>query len=141
MVRLRTPASADRVWGVLSDGWRYADWVVGADRIRAVDADWPQVGARLQHSVGQWPGQVHDETEVLDCDPARRLVLQARLRPFGEARVELTVDPLPEGGCEISIAEDVTSGPAALVLGPVRRFVLDVRNVEVLRRLVSAAEG
>ena len=126
---------------MLSDGWRYADWVVGADRIRAVDADWPQVGARLHHSVGQWPGQVHDETEVLACHPARHLVLLARLRPFGAARVELTVDPLPEGGCEISIAEDVTSGPAALVLGPFRRFALDVRNVEVLRRLAGAAEG
>lgn len=126
---------------MLSDGWRYADWVVGADRIRAVDAGWPHVGARLQHSVGQWPGRVHDETEVLACDPARRLVLRARLRPVGEARVELTVDPLAEGGCEITIAEDLTSGPGALVLGPVRRFALDVRNVEVLRRLAAVAEG
>ena len=126
---------------MLSDGWRYADWVVGADRIRGVDPGWPQVGARLRHSVGPRPGRVHDETEVLVCDPARRLVLQARLRPLAEARVDVRVDPLPDGGCEISIAEDVTGGPAALVLGPLRRFALDVRNVEVLRRLADVAEG
>lgn len=137
---MRTPASADRVWGVLSDGWRYADWVVGADRIRAVDAGWPQVGSRLHHSVGTRPRQVHDDTEVLACDVGRRLVLQARLRPLGEARVELTLDPLPGGGCEIALAEDMTSGPAVLVVGPVRRFALDVRNVEVLRRLAAIAE-
>lgn len=139
-MRRRTSAAPERVWAVLSDGWGYPDWVVGADRIRAVDPGWPRAGTRIHHSVGRWPGRVHDETEVLACDPGHRLVLQARLRPAGEARVEITVEPLPDGGCELGIAEDVTSGVGRLVLGPARRFALDVRNVEVLRRLTEIAE-
>lgn len=130
----------ERVWSVLSDGWGYAGWVVGADRIRAVEGAWPNRGARIHHTVGAWPGQVDDETEVLACDPGRRLVLQARGRPAGQARVEISLEPLAGGGCEISIVEDVTHGPALLVLGPVRRLAVDVRNVETLRRLVGIAE-
>jgi uncharacterized protein YndB with AHSA1/START domain len=128
------------VWAVLSNGWGYADWVVGAARIRAVEGRWPEPGARIHHTVGGWPGEVHDETEVLAYEPGHRLVLQARLGPAGEARVEISVSPLPEGGCEVAIAEDVAGGPGRLVLGPARRFALDVRNVEVLRRLTEIAE-
>ena len=37
-------APAEAVWAVLADGWQYATWVVGASRVRAVDAGWPQGG-------------------------------------------------------------------------------------------------
>ncbi len=30
-------APAAAVWGVLADGWLYANWVVGASRVRSVD--------------------------------------------------------------------------------------------------------
>lgn len=49
-------ASTDDVWSVLSDGWLYPLWVVGASRMRDVDEDWPAVGSRIHHSVGVWPG-------------------------------------------------------------------------------------
>ena len=45
-------ASIDDVWSVLSDGWLYPLWVVGASRMRDVDPDWPAVGSRIHHSVG-----------------------------------------------------------------------------------------
>ena len=46
-------APPEKVWEVLSDGWLYPLWVVGASRMRAVDEHWPALGARLHHSVGQ----------------------------------------------------------------------------------------
>ena len=39
-------APAEAVWAVLADGWQYATWVVGASRVRAVDAGWPRAGTR-----------------------------------------------------------------------------------------------
>ena len=41
-------ATPEKVWEVLSDGWLYPVWVVGATRMRDVDASWPQVGAKIQ---------------------------------------------------------------------------------------------
>ena len=76
-----------RVWDVLSDGWLYPLWVVGASRMREVDDSWPAVGSKLHHSVGVWPALLDDNTEVTDCEPLRMLALRARAWPFGEAAV------------------------------------------------------
>lgn len=131
------------VWAVLADGFSYASWVVGASRVRAVDADWPAVGSRIHHSVGSWPLLLDDVTEVLACDPGRMLTLQARGWPAGEARVELELTPSDEagsGGCRIEIREDATHGPGTLIPGPVRQLAIAPRNVESLRRLSYLAE-
>ena len=69
--------TVEQVWEVLSDGWLYALWVVGASRMREVDHGWPQPGARLHHSVGSWPLLLDDVTESLQCVPGSRLVLDA----------------------------------------------------------------
>ena len=37
---------------MLSDGWSYATWVVGAARIRDVDDGWPTVGTKIHHPSG-----------------------------------------------------------------------------------------
>ena len=44
-----------RVFAVLSNGWLYPSWVVGASRIRAVEAAWPAEGAKIHHSFGIYP--------------------------------------------------------------------------------------
>ncbi len=41
----RVDAPAEAVWSVLADGWSYANWVVGAARVRDVDPGWPAQGA------------------------------------------------------------------------------------------------
>ena len=51
-MKRRTTASPDDVWAVLADGWSYPLWVVGASRMRAVSADWPQPGAKLHRDDG-----------------------------------------------------------------------------------------
>ena len=79
----------DRVWSVLSDGWLYPLWVVGASRIREVEDGWPAVGTRIHHSVGAWPLLIDDYTEVLLCETDRVLELRARAWPTGEASVRI----------------------------------------------------
>ena len=41
-------ASPGDVWDVLSDGWLYPCWVVGAARMRDVDEAWPEKGSRCR---------------------------------------------------------------------------------------------
>ena len=132
-------ATPEQVWEVLADGWLYPLWVVGASRMREVDDHWPAVGARLHHSVGSWPVLVDDSTTVLDSVPGRRLGLQARGWPAGEARVDLRLEPR-EGGTEVVISEDATHGPGVLVPSVVRAPLIAWRNTEALRRLAFLAE-
>ena len=130
----------EAVFDVLADGWLYPSWVVGASRIRDVDAAWPAVGAKIHHSFGVWPALIDDSTSVLEWDPPRRAVLKARGWPAGSAEVVLEVEPLPTG-CTVRIAEDAVEGPGTLVPKPARDVLIGIRNVETLRRLQYLAEG
>jgi uncharacterized protein YndB with AHSA1/START domain len=132
-------ATPEQVWEVLSDGWLYPLWVVGASRMRDVDETWPEVGSKLHHSVGVWPALIDDYTEVLECRPLRMLRLRARAWPTGEAGVTLRLEP--EGAeTRIVMEENATSGPASLIPKPVQDPMLVWRNVESLRRLAYLCE-
>jgi uncharacterized protein YndB with AHSA1/START domain len=133
-------AAPATVWSVLADGWSYPLFVVGASRMRDVDAGWPAVGSRLHHSVGVWPALLDDDTEVLEVEPGSRLVLRARAWPAGAAHVEFEVGPVA-GGTEVHLTEDAVSGPGRLVPKPLRDVQLAWRNTETLRRLAFVAEG
>jgi uncharacterized protein YndB with AHSA1/START domain len=129
-----------RVWDVLSDGWLYPLWVVGASRMRDVDEDWPSVGSKLHHSVGAWPALIDDDTEVTDVEPLQRLALRAKAWPFlGEAAVRLTLSA-QGAGTLVVMEEDAVSGPGKLVPMPARAPGIKWRNVESLRRLAFVAE-
>jgi hypothetical protein len=132
-------AAPDAVWEVLDDGWLYPLWVVGASRMREVDDAWPAVGSRIHHSVGAWPALVDDETEVVDHRPGSLRELRARVRPWGEAKIRITVEAV---GAEslVTIEEDVSGGPGVLVPSLLRRPALDWRNSETLRRLAYLVE-
>ena len=133
-------ATPEQVWSVLSDGWLYALWVVGAARMRDVDEGWPAVGSRLHHSVGTWPLLIDDTTEVLEIEENRRLLLLARGWPAGQAHVEITLEARGTDTI-ITIVEQATAGPGALVPKVVQDPQLHVRNVEALRRLAYLVEG
>jgi uncharacterized protein YndB with AHSA1/START domain len=137
--RANAPASA--VWEALSDGWLYANWVVGTSRVREVDPSWPAVGSRIHHSFGVWPVLINDETVVEESVPEQRLVLKAKGWPMGEARVELHIDQAGDTACDVSIVEDALAGPAKLVPRVARQPLIAVRNRESLQRLVLIAEG
>lgn len=133
-------AAPERVFAELSDGWMFPCWVVGASHIRAVDDQWPSAGARLHHRVGPWPLSVADSTSVLECDAPRRLVLQARAWPFGEATVAISIRP-ERGGSRVDMAESPTRGPARWLNNPLQRYLLRRRNREALARLATIAEN
>ena len=133
-------ASPERVWEVLSDGWLYPLWVVGASRMRDVDESWPQVGSRLHHSVGVWPGLINDNTEVLEAEPGRRIRLRAKGWPMGEAEVVVELEPADDGTL-VRIIEKPVKGPGVLVPQPLVDPMLKWRNVEALRRLAYIVEG
>lgn len=130
----------DQVFAVLADGWLYPAWVVGASRMRDVDASWPEVGARLHHSVGAWPALIDDTTSVLEWNPPTQMTLKARAWPAGSAEVRLTVEA-NGAGCTVTMEEDVVEGPATLLPSPVRSAAIRLRNTEALKRLAFIAEN
>ena len=144
LVTDRLDAPPDAVAAVMRDGWTYAAWVVGASRVRGVDAGWPAPGSRVHHSVGTWPLLIDDHTRVLECtlapDGTGRLVLQARAWPAGEATVafELAADG---SGTRVTLSEDATRGPATLLPRPIRSALLRARNRETLQRLAPLAQA
>lgn len=133
-------ASPEAVFDVLANGWLFPVWVVGASRMRNVDETWPAVGAKIHHSVGAWPALIDDSTSLLEWTPPQRAVLRARMWPVGEATVTLDVEPSAEG-CKVTITEEPTSGPFAMLPRPLVDPSLKARNVETLKRLAFLAEG
>lgn len=133
-------APPEQVWATLADGWLYSAWVVGTSKIRAVDPGFPAVGTKIHHAFGLWPLLVQDETEILECSPTQRLVLQARGRPMGEATTAIDLTPA-DGGTAIRFAETPTKGPGAWVHNPLADAFLAKRLRECLARLASLVEG
>lgn len=128
------------VFAVLEDGWTYGMWVVGAARIRAVDAGWPAPGTKIHHSVGLWPVLLSDTTSVEAVDAPREITLTARAWPTGQARVRITCETHPQGTL-VTMEEQATSGPAAMMPDAMQDPMLHLRNVEALRRLRYLAEN
>ncbi|MDQ0768130.1 hypothetical protein QF031_000879 [Pseudarthrobacter defluvii] len=139
-VSLLFNSSTAAVWRVISDGWLYSGWVVGASRIRDVDAEWPRLGAQLHHSVGTWPLVINDSTKVTAVEPGRSLELVARGWPMGEAKVEITLEDRGNQ-CRVTIAEDAIHGPGKLMPKVLRDPLISARNRETLRRLELMAIG
>ena len=128
------------VFDVLGDGWLYPSWVVGASRMRDVDASWPAPGAELHHSFGVWPALIDDKTVVEEYDPPRRMVMRARGWPIGEARVFLEVKERG-GDCVVRIREEAVAGPGRFVPRALMDMLLHWRNDETLHRLAYLSEG
>jgi hypothetical protein len=132
--------SPEKLFGVLDDGWLFVGWVVGASRMRNVDDSWPAIGSQLHHSFGTWPAVIDDATTVLEYDSPRRMVIQPKGWPIGEARVSLDVRPHRKG-CIVRMQEFPVTGPAMLVPSRLLDVMLHIRNHEALRRLSYIAEG
>ena len=134
-------ASAERVFDAMTDAWLLPVWVVGATHIRTVDENWPARGSRVHHQVGAWPIMISDSTAVAECERPRKLALQGRAYPLGEARIELTVEPDGPDGAVVTMAEAPSHGPARVLDNPLMRKVLAARNRESLNRLAAVVEN
>ena len=136
----RMSCTPEQVFAVLADPWVYPTWVVGASRLRAADDRYPAPGSRLHHSIGVWPLVLNDETRVDEWDPPRRMVLEAKTRPFGTERVVIDVKPRG-GGCVVRIEEHPYTGLVTKLPGVIADTLLKIRNAETLRRLEWVARG
>lgn len=141
-VEIVIAADPPHVFGVLSDGWYYSDWVTGTSHIRAVDAEWPAIGSRIHHASGIWPLVLHDETRVDAITPDQRLVLLAEGKALGTARVVIELEPVPGpvASTKVTMSETPVSGPGRWVHNPALAAVLRRRNAESLTRLRALAE-
>jgi uncharacterized protein YndB with AHSA1/START domain len=132
------PASPERIWAVLADPGSYGYWVVGSDTIRDADGGWPQPGTKIHHRVGAGPFKLNDDTQVVEAQAPRHLVLHARARPFGTARVELELSP--EGtSTRVVMIEEPDDRVSRLLHNPLADRLLHRRNETALRRLNELA--
>ena len=132
-------ASPEAVWSVLADPDAYAYWVVGSKDIRDADPSWPADGTRFHHTVGVGPLSIKDHTEVVRAERPYRLLLHAKARPAGRAKVELLL--VPRGNDTlVEMREEPASPLGRLGHNPVADLLLHGRNVESLRRLAELAE-
>ncbi|HEV7493994.1 SRPBCC family protein [Baekduia sp.] len=132
------PVPIKQVFAVLCDPQTYAYWVVGSDSIRDADASWPAVGSKLHHRVGVGPFKLNDNTEVLELSEPMHLVLQARARPLGTARVVLDLIDLGNR-TQVTMVEGPGDRFSRLLHNPIADFLLRRRNDEALRRLEKLA--
>jgi uncharacterized protein YndB with AHSA1/START domain len=130
------------VFEVLADPDSFGFWVVGAKEVRGHDRHWPRRGSRFHHTVGVGPLQVKDNSKVLDIEQDRRLVLEARVRPFGTAKVELDLKPVRRGTkTKVTMTEEARRGPMKRAWNPLVDVAMYARNVIALRRLKRLAEA
>jgi uncharacterized protein YndB with AHSA1/START domain len=137
--RTQIAASPDEVFAVLANPENYGDWVVGSDTIRDADPAWPKVGTRFHHRVGFGLFKINDHTEVLDVDAPQRLVMHARARPLGTAKVTMLLAE-SDGGTHVTMIEVAGDHLSRLALNRLTDPLVHLRNVEALRRLKRIVE-
>lgn len=135
---IEVAAPPQAVWDVLADPNAYAEWVLGTRRIRGADEGFPAEGTRLYHTVGAGPLTLGDSTTVVESQPPRRLVLDARLGPLGSARVVIELHER-SGGTTVVLAEHGARG-ASRLLYPAGELLLRGRNRWSLDRLRAIVE-
>ena len=129
----------DEVWEVLSDGWSYAQWVVGTTQIRDVDRSWPEVGSRLFFTVGRGPLRVDNQTTVRILEPKQHIEIEAHAPPIGSARVAVTVKPWGDDSVVI-LDEHPLRGPGARLHNGLVEALVHIRTRRMLANLARVVQ-
>ena len=133
-------AGAAIVWSLLADPSTYGRFVVGTKCIRRFDADWPDVGSSIHHTIGAGPIEViRDATTVVESTEPRCLRLHAGMGLTGSSEIVFTLDPIGPSSTRVAIEEHPVKGPIALVWNPALDAGMSLRNRELLRRLRDLA--
>jgi uncharacterized protein YndB with AHSA1/START domain len=133
------PTSIGHVFAVLATPETYAYWVVGSDSIRDADEEWPAVGAKLHHRLGVGPFKLNDNTEVVEVTAPVHLVLLARARPLGTARITLELSALGDDRTEVTMIELPGDRVSRFLHNRIADHLLGRRNAVALRRLGELA--
>ncbi|MFD7628367.1 SRPBCC family protein [Streptomyces sp. NPDC059851] len=132
-------AAPHRVWSVLSDGSRYADWVVGTSESHVTRGPWPQLGSTLDYTVRVGPWTASGTTVVRRVNAPDALELEVDSGPLGTARVAIEIRSWGEESLVI-----VDEHPLQGVGGALHNVALDVliqlRHRTMLKRLADVVE-
>jgi hypothetical protein len=139
MLNVLVKRSPEQVWDFLCKGDRYADWVVGTQRIRGVDADWPAIGSDLHFTFGIGPLTIDDRTTVRNADPPNMLELEIHAGRIGTARLLFEIRPWG-GHTVVVLDEHPLSGPGAHFHNMLIDVGLRFRNRRMLDQLAKLIE-
>ncbi len=128
----------EKVWDLLSDGYRYGEWVTGTRQVLDADPHWPAVGARLRVRVGVGPAVLDDSCVVRVCEPPRRLELEAKADPFGAARIAMRLEPWGDNTLFL-LDWHPLRGPGTRMHGLPVDYLVAVRNGMMLTKLARIA--
>ena len=137
--RTQIAASPDEVFAALANPENYGDWVVGSDTIRDADPAWPKVGSRFHHRVGFGLLKVTRPHRSPGGRAAHRLVMHAKARPLGTAKVMMLLTER-DGGTHVTMIEVAGDPLSRLALNRLTDPLIHLRNVEALRRLKRIVE-
>ncbi|RZS87251.1 polyketide cyclase/dehydrase/lipid transport protein [Motilibacter rhizosphaerae] len=138
---VEVPASADRVWAVLTDWERQGDWML-LTRVRATAQDGQGVGGGIEGWTGVGPVGVLDTMVIRTWEPPRRCVVAHTGKVVRGSGI-FEVEPLGPARSRFTWVEELdlplgAFGRAGWVLArPV--FLLGVRWS--LRRFVARVQG
>ncbi len=138
--RKYTKATPAQVWAVLSDGYRYADWVHGTKEIRDVDADWPAEGTALHYTAGVGRVTYDGESTVKVSQSLGRLELEVDAGRAGSVHVSIVIEPSGAGSI-VTLDERPLSGPVRLLLNPLSRLGFFARTKVMIVDLLQLAEA
>ena len=97
------------VYRVIVDPSTSPDWLLGAQKIRRIDAAWPQVGSSFHHTVGAGPLRISDHSAVLEAQAPEMLRLEAHIGVFGSAQVTFRLTE-HDGMTEVELSEVPSGG-------------------------------
>ena len=132
-------ASPRRVWSVLADGYRYADWVVGTAESHPALGQWPQVGAEIVYEVRFGPVRLTNQTVVRRCEEGVALELEARAGVLGTARIAIELRPWGEH-CLVTVDEHPLQGAGGALHNAGVEALIQVRHRTMLARLAEVCE-
>lgn len=131
--------SPQRVWTVLSDGSRYAEWVVGTSASEPVRGQWPEVGAAIGYEVRIGPLRLTNETVVRRCEEGSELELEADAGALGTARIAIELRPWGEH-CLVIVDEHPLQGAGGRLHNVGAEAVIQLRHRAMLARLARVCE-
>lgn len=129
----------DALWAVLSDPYRFGDWVVGTSAARPEKGRWPEVGSSLRYSIRIGPKDLQGTTVVRRYEPPGALELEAHAGSLGTARIAFDIRRWGEGTLVI-LDEHPLRGFGGRAHNGLVDALIQFRHRHMLNRLGRAAE-
>ncbi|WP_432057366.1 SRPBCC family protein [Streptomyces sp. bgisy022] len=127
------------VWEVLSDGSRYAEWVVGTASTEPERGRWPELGSALRYQVRFGPLSLTNRTVVRRCEVGSDLELEAKAGPLGTARIAIALKPWGDHTLVV-VDEHPLRGMGGAVHNAAVEGLIQLRHRSMLARLADVCE-